>query len=244
MEEESNPAVESGQTGTGTAEQQPAVVQTPQQQAVASEEGHGGPSQEDLTKGIAKWRSHAKEMEAEVAKLRAQVPSTPTAPIQPTSAPLSPEADAGLAAIEQRMQAVVAPIQDKLEASERVQTTERFWQDPTARAMAPEIQAEFNRLSPSLPYETRLETAKGMAIANNLPMFQKVYEQIGIEKAYNNQSLKNGQRSANASGARQLNVEQKTILEKLESGEIKAGSPEYIANREEILAAERKSFGL
>jgi hypothetical protein len=241
MDEESTPAVGSDQTETGTADQQPAGAKTPQQPAVATEEGQGGPTKEDLTKGIAKWRNTAKELESEVAKLRTLVPATPAAPIQPT-APLGPEAEAGLAAIRTEMQAAIAPLHEKLEASERGQVTDRFWQDPTARAMAPEIQTEFNKLPSTLPYADRLEAAKGMAIANNLPTFQKVFEQRGADKAYQNQSLKTGQQSQNAEGARQLNVEQKTLLEKLQSGEIKSGSPEYLANRDAILALEKEQF--
>jgi len=243
MDNETDPAVGTNETDTHVAEQQPAIVETTEQQPSAPEEGQGGPSKEDLTKGIAKWRNHAKEMEAEVAKLRAQVPSTPGAPIQPQAAPLSPEENAGVRVISDQIAQQLAPIREQLDASNRERVTEKFWQDPTARAMAPEIQKEFN--SPALqtlPYEQRLEVAKGLAINNNITAFQKVYEQRGVDKAYNNQSLKNGQKSENVAGARQLNVEQKTLLEKLQSGEIRPGSPEYVKNRSAILALEKEQF--
>lgn len=238
MEEESNPGTGSIETETQVGQQPQPIVETPEQQPVATEET--GPSKEDLTKGIAKWRNTAKELEREVAKLRESVPAyVPT----PTSQPLDAEAERGMQVIEDRMRAVVAPIQEKLDASEREQITNKFWSDPIAQAMSPEIQKEFSNLSPSMPYKERLDVAMGMAVRNNISAFQKAYEQLGVEKAYAHQAVKNGQNTANATGARVPNSEQKTLLERLQSGEIKPGSPEYIANRAEILRQEREQFG-
>lgn len=232
------PAAESPAEETVTPDSQP-TGETPAEAPIPDEDKEAK-KERDFEKGMYKFRDLYKAKDDEVGQLRRELEEIKSRQNQPDTPPEEQEA---LGILRKLFAEEIAPIKEELSSVKEEKIWDKFESDPIVRTLGPEVKAELDNLDPalkSLPLEQRLNTAKALAIANNLPTIQKAYKDLGIEQAYTNQAVKRGQSGLGQSPS-QMGPKPESVVDRVLRGET-VTTEEFAAHEKEIDEAMRRQI--
>ena len=187
----------------------------------------------DFEKGMYKFRDLYKEEKAKRLELeQTQVPQEDNS-----------QTDA-LKLLRETVEKAVEPLKSELTQIKEEKVWDAFEKKPYVDTLSPEINAELKVIETKfsvLSLEDKLELARTQAIAKNLDTIVKVSKEAGMNQAYGNQQIK-GQKGLGDSAAKPKGDSIEALWERMNSGELT--DSEYLENKEQLDAYERKTMGL
>lgn len=199
--------------------------------------------EKDFEQGLYKWRTRAKELENELREMKQTQPATPPAGTEATGVSDQDEAINLLKGIVgDVLKEEIAPIKSQFEAQTRDKAIEEIGKRPFAGDYADKIVETAKSLPGEMSFQERMDRAYKEVISSPdiIVEIAGKNRQVGMDAAYDNQSVKRGQQGLGDTPAK--TTESKGLLERFEAGELSA--EEYKENRVELEKLRKEQLGI
>jgi hypothetical protein len=198
--------------------------------------------EKDFEQGLYKWRTRAKELETELRELKQTQVTAPPVTAEATKTDEEEAVNILKGIVGDVLKEEIAPIKTQFEAQARDKAIEEIGSRPFAKGFAEEIVETAKALPSDMSFSERLDRAYKdfMSSPDTLVKIAGTNRQVGMDAAYDNQSVKRGQQGLGDTPTK--TTETKGLLERFEAGEL---SPEeYKENRVELEKLRKEQLGI